>query len=148
MIAYLKDRTQVQPNGCILWTLSTNRGYARARFDGKMQYVHRVLWEQTNGPVPEGHDVDHTCHNHSDCNGGVDCVHRRCVNLDHLECVTKKVNQNRGRQRDHYWNKTHCPQGHPYDDENTYWYTNVHGNPARTCKACKMDRQRKYRSSK
>ncbi len=27
--------------------------------------------------------------------------------------------------------KTHCPQGHPYDEENTLWYRN-----SRRCKAC------------
>ena len=36
--------------------------------------------------------------------------------------------------------KTHCPHGHPYDDENTGWY---HG--ARFCKTCRRNSTREWR---
>lgn len=32
--------------------------------------------------------------------------------------------------------KTHCPRGHPYDEENTRFYTNASGGPARACIEC------------
>ena len=32
----------------------------------KGQYAHRVVWEQANGPIPEGMDVDHINGNRSD----------------------------------------------------------------------------------
>jgi hypothetical protein len=39
--------------------------------------------------------------------------------------------------------KTHCPQGHIYDENNTY---NFRGK--RYCRACKRERQRAYRRKK
>jgi hypothetical protein len=33
--------------------------------------------------------------------------------------------------------KTHCPQGHPYDEANTMW---THGGTKRECRACKRAR--------
>lgn len=45
--------------------------------------------------------------------------------------------------------KTHCPKGHPYDEENTYWFRhNVTGNPARKCLACKRERDRDYQQNR
>lgn len=38
----------------------------------------------------------------------------------------------------HEAQKTHCPQGHPYDEANTYWF---HGTK-RMCRACNRERQR------
>lgn len=35
--------------------------------------AHVLMFEHFNGPVPEGHEVDHMCHNH------------RCINPDHLQ---------------------------------------------------------------
>ena len=39
--------------------------------------------------------------------------------------------------------KTHCPKGHPYNDENTY----VSSNGARHCRACKRERNKIWMSS-
>jgi hypothetical protein len=38
--------------------------------------------------------------------------------------------------------KTHCPYGHPYDEENTYRY-----NGRRQCKACMRERVAKRRKT-
>jgi len=40
----------------------------------------------------------------------------------------------RGRVKSWKAENTHCPQGHPYDESNTYWW-----NGARQCKTCKND---------
>ena len=33
--------------------------YKRRKIDGRMYYVHRLVWEEANGPVPEGMTIDH-----------------------------------------------------------------------------------------
>jgi hypothetical protein len=45
--------------------------------------------------------------------------------------------------RDPHLNKTHCPQGHPYDDENTYRFVTKSGT-ARNCRRCSRDAQARY----
>lgn len=35
--------------------------------------------------------------------------------------------------------KTHCPQGHPYDEVNTLHYTSLNGSPIRRCRTCKRE---------
>lgn len=37
--------------------------------------------------------------------------------------------------------KTHCPSGHPYDDENTRTYMRPNGWAIRRCRACEKDRK-------
>lgn len=39
--------------------------------------------------------------------------------------------------------KTHCPQGHPYDAENTRFVKTPSGGTGRVCKACKSEQKRK-----
>jgi len=34
-------------------------------------------------------------------------------------------------------NRTHCPQGHPYDEANTIVGTNPNGRPKRSCRICR-----------
>lgn len=60
---------------------------------------------------------------------------RACVNPDHLEPVTAWENQRRGGTFVVVNKaKTHCPQGHAYDEENTRWYEG-----RRYCRACARD---------
>lgn len=33
--------------------------YRKILVDGKTKSLHRHVWEQANGPIPEGHDVHH-----------------------------------------------------------------------------------------
>lgn len=79
--------------------------------------AHRVAYEEIMGPVPEGLELDHLCRT------------RSCVNPSHLEPVTHRENMNRGDVATR--RKTHCPKGHPYDEENTGIY-----NGYRNCRAC------------
>lgn len=82
--------------GCWIWQKNVRLGYGRAWRDGRLVSAHRWFWEQRNGSIPEGLDLDHTCHNGSGCPGGHSCPHRRCVNPDHLEVVSRAINVRRG----------------------------------------------------
>lgn len=126
------------PDECWPWTAGrTAAGYGQlGDSDGTKRYAHRAVYELTLGPIPDGAQLDHTCHNADPaCAGGSTCLHRRCVNPAHLEVVTQQENIARGRG---HGSETHCPAGHPYDEANTY-------RPARggrLCRACARDRDR------
>lgn len=91
---------EVAPNGCWEWQGSViTSGYSQIMVGGCRQYVHRVSYETFRGPIPDGLDVDHVCHNRDlTCSGGFSCRHRRCINPEHLEAVTHRVNMLRARR--------------------------------------------------
>lgn len=118
---------------CWIFTGSTIDGYGRVVMGGgKIELAHRFVWKLVNGSSPV--DVlDHTCHNMTNCVGGVRCPHRRCVNPDHLEDVTKKTNILRGNGPAAVnARRTHCVNGHEFTKENTYVSRKGH----RACRAC------------
>ena len=128
---------EVQPNGCWRWKgKPTPGGYGRFSFDGTRPPAHRVAYEHYVKAIPKGLDLDHLCHTRDKaCPGGNSCPHRLCVNPAHLEPVTRRENLLRGRsQVAANAAKTHCPQGHPYDEANIYWHR---GN--RHCRICRAD---------
>jgi hypothetical protein len=53
----------------------------------RTDWVHRVFYERHKGPIPERHEIDHTCQN------------TICVNPDHLDAVTKAEHVARTYQR-------------------------------------------------
>lgn len=115
---------------CWLWTSSkTKLGYGMigAGPGGGQLMAHRVSWELSVGPIPDGLVIDHLC------------MVPSCVNPEHLEPVTVAENTRRGYSPSvgaaFQKAKTHCPQGHPYVKENMY----VYGN-RRVCKTCIFDR--------
>ena len=114
--------------GCWEWTASiTPKGYGQFYFDGGMRQAHRVAYTLLRGPIPVGLQIDHLCRN------------RKCVNPDHLEPVTPKVNTARGITNDWQREKTHCPQGHAYDEQNTYKWRGQ-----RSCRTCRNDAARRH----
>lgn len=108
------------PGSCWEWAGGVDKqGYGRHLGQG----AHRVSYEHFVGPVPEGMELDHLCRN------------IRCVNPDHLDPVTRAENMRR-----RYALVTHCKNGHPFDEANTYWRPEGH----RDCRACFRDRRRRY----
>mgnify|MGYP001561542504 CR=1 FL=1 len=126
------------PDGCWLWKGRTNR-YGYGLFQGRHEpstLAHRIAYIRCNGPIPEGLVLDHLCRN------------PMCVNPAHLEPVTQGVNIQRGnagqKAADRQHEKTHCPQGHPYDLLNTYFK-----GKRRVCIACRRESdRRRYREAK
>lgn len=70
---------------CWIWQRATqSNGYGVVAVDGRTRRAHRHYYEQANGPIPAGLDIDHLCRQ------------RACVNPDHLEPVTRSENLRRG----------------------------------------------------
>src|SRR6266436_3987369 len=112
-------------NECWVWKGSkTGSGYGQIWVDGKHVTAHRISHELFIGPIPEGHAVDHLCRN------------RLCVQPDHLQALDHYANWSQ-------WNlsKTHCINGHPYDEQNTY---RVRGE--RQCRICRRGAVRRYQA--
>lgn len=108
-------------------------GYGQVRHNGGVRKVHIYVWELENGPVPDGFEIDHQC------------MVRGCCNIDHLRCVTHQVNstENSTSLAAKNASKTHCDQGHLFDDNNTYYGT----KGDRVCRVCRRrhDKNRYYR---
>ena len=115
-----------ESTGCLIWTHKSlsKEGYGQVWSGGKKWLAHRLSFTLARGPVDPALDLDHLCRN------------RACINPDHLEPVTRGVNVRRGdsprlsalRQT----SKTHCRNGHPYSEENTY----VRPRGDRLCRTC------------
>lgn len=122
-------------------------GYRYIQRDKKMLYAHRVVFEKWHGPVIEGQQVDHVCHNAAaklgECPGGP-CLHRACINPVHLEAVSQGENLRRSPifTASLAWRSkiTHCPAGHEYNEQNTGIYKG-----SRRCRKCARDKARERR---
>lgn len=120
-------RIAVNPNsGCWEFQGALRNGYGAVGEGLKVKYVHRITYEHTRGPIPEGLIVDHLCMN------------RRCCNPDHLEAITRAENNMRAlKARGFDITEDQCRYGHPYSEDNTYWHKG-----GRHCRQCRADRDR------
>lgn len=133
--------------GCWEWTGAImSRGYGSVAVGGgKTDLAHRVAWEAANGPVPDGLQIDHTCHNaDTTCGGGKDCSHRRCVNPAHLEAVTQSENLRRALRRIPAREESRiCARGHLVAGDNLRIIEKPSGRVERACVECKRDARRR-----
>lgn len=84
---------------CWLWSGKVDKfGYPQF-WDGEtMVKAHRWGYERLVERIPDGLTLDHVCHSRDlTCPGGP-CLHRSCVNPDHVEPVTMQVNRLRSHQ--------------------------------------------------
>lgn len=124
-------------SNCILVnTSAAKNGYGQTLFRGKITRAHRAAWIKVNGDIPKGLVIDHTCHNPKECEGGVTCLHRACINVEHMRLVTQRENIMAGRHN--IDNRSHCNQGHPFIKENIMIRKNGH----RECAECNRVRAR------
>ncbi len=127
----LEDKIIPEPmSGCWLWLgglRDKKDQYGCFGWEGKTWRSHRLVYTFLVAPVAAELDIDHLCRNHF------------CCNPDHLEPVTRKQNIARGvGVAPNNLRKTHCPQGHPYNEENTYVWA-----AQRFCRIC----SRKYKNA-
>ncbi|GAB3169889.1 sigma factor [Streptomyces incanus] len=85
LLGRLMAKTTPGPNGCVIFTGSTVEGYGQIFAAGRRELTHRVAYLLLVGEIPEGMRVSHLCHTaDTSCPGGKACLHRRCINRDHL----------------------------------------------------------------
>lgn len=130
---------------CHIYLGETNGASGYGMTYGKL-LAHRVSYEKHYGPIPDNMWVDHVCHNEAaargTCDGGGGCLHRRCVNPDHLKVKTPRENSIDSPLAG---GKTHCKHGHEYTVENTYVQPQSRGyGTGRVCRTCRRLRANSY----
>ena len=122
--------------GCWLWGQKRKRStnYGAVMIEGRYCRVHRVAWNLFNGPIRVRQEVMHTCD------------HPSCINPSHLRVGYHVDNMRdmheKGRARNGAKWKTKCLNGHPFSEENTYWYPD---GQRRSCRACMIIHAERYR---
>jgi hypothetical protein len=119
---------------CWIWQGAPKQeGYGDFYYRGKHEYAHRLSYQWSVKPIPDGLHIDHLCRV------------RICVNPAHLEPVTVLENLMRGVgprltvERGRALKK--CKNGHEFTEDNTYWSQRANGRWRRHCKQCMRDRQ-------
>ena len=116
-------------DNCWIWQSGKDKdGYGLFKVWGKTYRAHRWIYEQLVESIPTGLQIDHLCRIPP------------CVNLDHLEPVTCRVNLLRGNTFNSLnAQKTHCLRGHLLEGD---YIPGEH----RFCRICAGFSSRKYRT--
>ena len=128
------ERIVEQDDGCWVYPGQPSATYPMIQIKGQRFVLHRLVYEEMVGNIPDGLVLDHLCRN------------TRCVRPDHLEPVTMKENLLRGfGAAAENARKTHCLRGHELTDENTQVRARKDGSRARHCLVCAEERNRVVR---
>lgn len=78
-----------EPDDCWEWMAHRMKsGYGTLTIDNHPRMAHRIAYEISVGPIPNGMEIDHICHNPS------------CVNPSHLRVASRTQNSvNRRRSK-------------------------------------------------
>lgn len=132
----LLSQCSEQASGCLLFMGCRGeppRNYGQSCYRGKAWRAHRLAWFLTNGAIPAGMVVMHTCDSPPCCN----TAHMRLGT--HLENMADC----RAKDRYHYANLTHCKRGHEFNEKNTYIIkTPGEAFGLRACRMCQIGRIR------
>ncbi|MDP2659429.1 MAG: HNH endonuclease [Dehalococcoidia bacterium] len=114
-------------NGCWDWNGALSAGYANLNLGkGRYKLVHILFYEHFVGEVPDGHELDHLCHQ------------AECVNPWHQEPVPHRENFLRGNAIGALLHRTGvCKRGHSLADA----YRDKRGR-VRNCKVCRNEQRR------
>jgi hypothetical protein len=119
---------QTPTTPCKLWDGRKDKnGYGRYP-DG--EFAHRVEWMRHYGIITDL-QINHLC------------INKDCYEIAHIYAGTQAQN-NQDQMRDGTnanANKTECPKGHPYDEENTV----IIWNGGRACRICKSKGMKLWR---
>jgi hypothetical protein len=120
---------------CHIWAGSVgSHGYGQIGTPNGQRTAHTFMWEQAQGPIPDGMVIDHRCRN------------RACCNVNHLRLVTPKLNvhENNSSPPAVNANKTHCIRGHIFDVVNT----RIEKSGSRRCRICDKEKAQRARLSR
>lgn len=122
-------------DGCWEWTgRKSPYGYGQISRGRRDYPAHRVIYELLVGPIPAGLVLDHRV-----------CDNPGCVRPDHMLPCTHWDNTERTNSACAInARKTHCVNGHEYDEANTRWRPSG-GHACRACNRAwnQRDKQRK-----
>jgi hypothetical protein len=121
---------------CWKWPLYGRVEDGRAQVGKYREYVYRLLYVAAGGELGQYQLAHHTCE------------HPWCINPFHIEPQDDHSAHATEHGRGGDWGqgaKTHCPEGHPYDDENTQHITRGDGTHERHCRTCARRNKAKYR---
>lgn len=113
-------------NSCIIATQKASRdGYARTTIKGKIKYAHRLAYESMFGSIEKDMTIDHICKT------------KNCINVKHMEVVTRSENSKR-----RFIGITHCRNGHIYSGDNLMWQGD--SKQYKRCRECYLAGKRRY----
>jgi hypothetical protein len=113
-------RIEISPTGCWLWPGAKNTGYGYIRYNNRGYAVHRLVYEELVGPIPDNLELDHLCRE------------RSCCCPEHLEPVSHSENVFRGQSSS---SRLVCQRGHWMLGDNVAWFKRPGGRDRR-CVAC------------